>query len=102
VQPPDVLPPKRPLTKDPPFWLDDKRKDCLLKFPAVRSDSSPIRRCRICLKTKKVVKLDGIVESMVFLYILGNVIPDTTLSESTKRSPKCVQSFRFLYIIVCE
>jgi hypothetical protein len=32
------------------------------------------------------VKLGGIVESVVFLYILGNVIPGTTLSAYTKTS----------------
>jgi hypothetical protein len=87
VQPPDVVPPKRALTKDPLFQLDGKTKDCvLLKFSTVRSVSSAIRRCRMCLKNKKVVKQGGIVESMVFFYNLGNVIPGTTLSESTKTS----------------
>jgi hypothetical protein len=73
--------------KDAPFLLDGKTKDhVLLKFPAARSNSSPTGRCRVCLETKKLVKLGGIVKSVVLLYFLGNVIPGTTLTECTKTS----------------
>jgi hypothetical protein len=69
MQLPVFLPPKRAPAKDPPFQLDGKTKDhVLLKFPAARSDSFPTRRY-VCLKNKKLVKLGGIVESMVFLYV---------------------------------
>jgi hypothetical protein len=37
---------------------------------------------------KKLVKPDGIVERVVFLYLLGNVIPDSMISECTKTSPE--------------
>jgi hypothetical protein len=53
-------------------------------------------------KNKIVVKQCGIVESMLFFYVLGNVIRSTSLSESTKTSTECIHSFRFLYIIVRE
>jgi hypothetical protein len=50
MQPPDILPPKRAPAKDPPFRLDGNTKDDVLpKFPAVRSDNSPTRRCRVYL-----------------------------------------------------
>jgi hypothetical protein len=81
IQPQDVLPPKRAPVKDPPFCLDGKTEDHILpKFPAARSNDSPTRWWRVCLKTNKVVNLGGIFESVVLLYFLGNVIPGTTLS----------------------
>jgi hypothetical protein len=77
---------KKP-SKGPPFRLDGKTKDhVLMKFPAVRSDSRLTRRCSMFKKqNKKLVKLGGIVESVVFLCILGKVIPGTTLSKCTKK-----------------
>jgi hypothetical protein len=64
-----------PPTKDPPFCLDGKRKEhTLLKFPAVRSSNCPTKRCKVCFKKEKIVKLGGIVESVVFSHILGNAI----------------------------
>jgi hypothetical protein len=94
VQPPDISPPKRAPAKDPPFRLDGKTKDHVLtKFPAVKSDSSPTRRCSVCLKKKEIVKLGGIVQSVAFLYILGNVIPGTTLSKCTETSPEGMYKF---------
>jgi hypothetical protein len=39
-------------------------------------------------KTKKLLKLGGIVESVVSPCIMGNVMPGTTLSEHTRTSPE--------------
>jgi hypothetical protein len=39
-------------------------------------------------KQEKLVKLGGIMESVVFLCILGNVILGTILSECTKTFPE--------------
>jgi hypothetical protein len=41
----------------------------------------------MCLKDKTIEKLSGIIESVVFLYILGNVKPGATLS---RVSPECM------------
>jgi hypothetical protein len=43
--------------------------------------------------SKKLVKLGGIVESMVLLYILPNVITGTTLPKCTKTSPEGMYRF---------
>jgi hypothetical protein len=39
-------------------------------------------------ENKKLVKLGGSVETVVFLYILVKVVPDTVLSKCTKTSPE--------------
>jgi hypothetical protein len=76
--------------KESSMWLDVKTKDHVLqKFPAARSDSFSTRRCSVCVK-KKLMKLGGIVESVVFLCILGNAVPGATLSECTKTSAEGV------------
>jgi hypothetical protein len=90
VQPPDILPPKRAPTKDPPFRPDSKTKaHVLVKFPAVQQEDVDC----VFKKTKKLVKLGGIVKSVVFLYILGNVIRGTTLSKCTNSSPEGIYRF---------
>lgn len=50
-----VTPPRRAPAKDPPYRLDGKRKEhVLLHFPATKSDRTPTRRCRVCMKNSKV------------------------------------------------
>jgi hypothetical protein len=48
-------PPKRGPAKDLPSQLDGKRNEhILVKFPTMKSDSTPTRRCRVCTKNKTI------------------------------------------------
>jgi hypothetical protein len=48
-----------------------REKHILLKFAAVRSDSSPISRCWVYFRNKIS---DGIDVSVVFLYTMGGTM----------------------------
>ncbi|PSN31192.1 PiggyBac transposable element-derived protein 4 [Blattella germanica] len=51
----DVTPPLRAPTLDPSCRLDGKRKEhTLQQFPPIVKNKHPTRKCRVCLKNKKI------------------------------------------------
>jgi hypothetical protein len=52
---PHIGAPKRAPAKDPPSQLDGRRNErILVKFPPMKSDSTPTRKCRVYTKNKTI------------------------------------------------
>jgi hypothetical protein len=77
--------PKIAPAKDPPSQLDGKRSEhILVKFPPMKSDSTPTRRYRASTKNKTIVKPGGTAENVVYHCTLEDVTTDITPRNHTR------------------